>query len=301
MKLLHDDKNKMTFGVEDTRSAVQRIVPFNPEWVDGEGLLGNLGQWIMDNMRPGEHYRGVRWVDFQSYDFEIRRRGTDPAEPSAEYIARFTMVNGDTMCVEPGVIAFLQAGSRRLDRRYFLYQWTDRTIWKLDVEVRRHYSRNYSDCPAILAIAYAHMDSMLYDITRVPHQRLHYHVRLDGMSGPTPQNMQKAYHWVYSHYRQGPGGPGGMEPNLELLQEMRRLIAHIVSGSKVPELLYDNNEKPVSPDRAEQTYAAGVDKVLDTYLGGDIPVAQVLRSGLKQHLLELYRSGNVSALENDEP
>lgn len=256
MKILHDDEDTTILYLRDDgpqRPSSRRVVPFNPEWVDENGLLTNLASWVAQELNPGETVHGVRWVHFRPFPFHVRRDPVKGGGSMGRYFrGEFEMENGDILIVDPGKISFWDSRTRRMVRCYYEYVVDNGTTWKLDVEVRRVYERNYHDCPAILAYAYTHIDSMLYAMTRVPHKHMEMMVPLYGRDGPnhrdkeqckeTPPVIQKIYHYVRDHYFARPSLPRDATPDVALFEQFREAVRTILLADRIPDPLFPLSE-----------------------------------------------------------
>lgn len=249
MRLLHDEEKfpfKIPLLERTTEIGSCKIIEFNPAWINEEGLMTNLAPWVEANMEFGETVRGVRWLGYKALPFVIRRDGPRGTEylASGHFRGEFEMENGDMLHVEPGKISFWDPRTKKLVRCYYEYLWTEGTTWKLDVELRRVYERNYHDCPAILAYAYNHIDSMLYSMTRVPNKHMRLFLPLLGPKGPyhhdlkgakpTPLVIQKVYAYVRDHYFALMTRSQNDPPDIELFERFKEAMRQILLGIDDP-------------------------------------------------------------------
>ncbi len=186
------------------------LLEFQPEWLDEEGLPTKLGEWIGKHLTPSERYRGARLGKHGALDFTIHAKpALVPGSGPVNYRAVFRLENDRKMVVIPGMIEVFSEFNDELLARYIECFATEGTTWKIDLEVRKVYLRNYHDCPAILARAYQFIDTMAYELCKDPHRRPS---TLLSMLGPThlfqdswgckltPNRIENVFHFLASLY-----------------------------------------------------------------------------------------------------
>lgn len=185
-------------------------VEFQASWLDADGLPSKLGEWIGANLKSGERYRGSRWGKRKSLDFQIHaKQSIIPEGGPTNFRAVFELENDRRMVVTPGQIEVFDQNDDELLARYIECNIEGGSTWKMDLEVRRTYLRNYHDCPTILARAYQFIDTMVFEMTKVADRRPSV---LLSMLGParhysdpwgcklTPYVIENVFHYVANLY-----------------------------------------------------------------------------------------------------
>lgn len=212
---LFDEEEKRPLPFPFT-GATHRVVPFRPEWLDEQGLPTRLGDWVIENLPPGETFVGVRVVEDEHFAFQITRAARTPAglETSRAFVARFDMSSHRVMEVVPGSITISDSRSDRQLKKFLEYRLEDGgTYWKLYSEIRKVVVETYDECPNILLYALQQIDTMAYRITQdsTGGSRLSTLLGMLGSGSPfedrygnksTPYNIRMVYYMVRDKMRQ---------------------------------------------------------------------------------------------------
>ena len=166
------------FSDKDKKEGPIPVQEFLPEWLDEGGLPIHVGQWIEENLQPGEKRRGIRWRDHGSDTFFLQRqppRYKDHKDP--RFFAKFELAQGGSMRVRPGEIT-VHLGVAKVSPVLFVYRQflvdtdevSSRLEWQAAVETRVVRPPT-EGCPAIMGHTLAKIDQMFYRLTGVNRRR----------------------------------------------------------------------------------------------------------------------------------
>ena len=201
------------------------LMEFNPNWLDKDGLPTQLGPWVQENLLNGESRTGVRFDGTKLLPFRINASNPWAFATYVDFNATIELATGREMKVRPGVIeVFSASGDGVLEARFVERRFETKRVWMLDMELRRHYERNYRLCPAFLNQTIAEIDAMMFELAGPllrPSQEFRKHVvahrsnrttamtylansiALGAKDRLTPPNLEAAYEYLSGIYHSG--------------------------------------------------------------------------------------------------
>ncbi len=107
-----------------------KLIEFNPEWIDSNGLMINAYDWACANLQPGHRVIGSRALSFNGkldiYKFDIRHSRTQGVTVECEIPARCRTViriNDRQMIVQ-------ESDSGEIVQKYLLFCDGDKKVWR---------------------------------------------------------------------------------------------------------------------------------------------------------------------------
>lgn len=193
------------------------IIDPSVNFFNEDGVPVHLLEWVAKNILPSQKEETLAY-GYQNVNGNLHRiEVTIPAHSPTDYLGRWRRLVGRVATaknahyrVHMGEIKLIAEDGTE-QARWLRYGPLDNPDWRLDWRLERHYYREYSDCPTILAHAMSQIDKMVWSLTRTRGDSLTGFIALFGPELKDPHGhrvvtpeIEKLYYSFSRRYHERP-------------------------------------------------------------------------------------------------